>query len=105
MICESLSPCIIPAVLVPTKYGSTRICVDSKSINEITIKYHYAIPRLEDLLDKLQRATVFSKIDITTGYYQIRVCEEDEWKTTFKTKTGLYEWLILPFDFMAFVSS
>ena len=73
------------------------MCVDFRSLNKITVKNHYPLLGIDDFIDKLRYAKYFTNLYLQSGYHQVRIAEEDIWKTTFKTKQGLFEWLVMPF--------
>ena len=93
----SVSPWGAPVLFVKKKDGTLRMCIDYLQLNKVTVKNKYPLLRIEDLFYQLKRAGVFSKIDIRSGYYQLRVKEVDVPKTTFRTRYGHYEFLVMPF--------
>jgi hypothetical protein len=93
----SKSPYAAPILFVKKANGELRMCLDFRALNELTVKNRYPLPLIEDLLDQLKGATYFSKLDLASGYHQIRVAEDDVPKTAFTTRYGLFEFLVLPF--------
>jgi hypothetical protein len=79
------------------KDGTQQMCVDYRSLNEVTIKNKYPLPRIEDLFDQMKGASVFSKIDLRSGYHQLKIRESDIPKTAFHTRYGLYEYIVMSF--------
>ena len=91
----SVSPWGAPVLFVKKKVGTLRMCIDYRQINKVTVKNKYPLPRIEDLFDQLKGASVFSKIDLRSRYYQLRVKEVDVPKTAFRTRYGHYEFLVM----------
>ncbi|KAK1424218.1 hypothetical protein QVD17_19539 [Tagetes erecta] len=93
----SSSPWGAPILFVKKKDGTFRMCIDYRELNKVTVKNRYPLPRIDDLFDQLQGSGVYSKIDLRSGYHQLRVRDEDITKTAFRTRYGHYEFAVMPF--------
>ena len=97
LIKPSTSPYASPIIFVKKKDGGFRLCIDYRALNNMTVKNKYPLPRIDDLLDRLHGAKYFTKMDMASGYHQVRLAEEDVYKSAFRTRYGHYEWTVLPF--------
>ncbi|GKV02736.1 hypothetical protein SLEP1_g15133 [Rubroshorea leprosula] len=93
----SVSPWGAPVLFVKKKDGSMRLCIDYRELNKVTVKDQYPLPRIDDLFDQLKGAQVFSKIDLRSGYNQLKIKSDDVPKAAFRTRYGHYEFIVMPF--------
>jgi hypothetical protein len=97
LIRPSVSPWGAPIIFIRKKDGSCRLCIDYHQLNKATIKNQYPLPRIDDLFDQMKGATVFSKIDLRSGYHQLRIKKDDVPKTTFRMRFENYKFVVLSF--------
>jgi hypothetical protein len=93
----SVSPWGAPVLFVKKKDGMLRLCIDFWQLNKVTVKNNYPLPRIDDLFDQLKDVKIFSKIDLRSGYHQVRIKDEDINKTSFRTRYGHYEFMVVSF--------
>ena len=90
----SVSPWGAPVLFVKKKDGTMRMCIDNRQLNKVTVKNKYPLPRIDDLFDQLQKASLFPNIDLMYGYHQLKITTSDIPKTAFRTRYGHYEFLV-----------
>ena len=93
----SVSPWGAPVLFVKKKYGNMRLCIDCSQLNKMIVNNKYPLPRINDLFDQVGGENIFSKLDLRSGYHQVRIKYEDISKTTFRTRHGHYEFVVIPF--------
>ena len=96
-ICHSKSPANSPILFVEKKDGTLRLCIDYRGLNRVTIRNHYPLPLIPELLNQLQAGRIFSKIDLRGAYNLVHIKLGDEWKTTFRTRYGHFEYMVMAF--------
>ena len=94
---SSVSPWGAPVLFVKKKDGTLRLCVDYRQLNKMIMKNKYLLPRIDELFNQLKGASIFSKIDLRSGYHQLRIKDADVHKTSFRMRYGHYEFLVMPF--------
>ena len=93
----NVSPWRAPVFFVKKKDATLRLCIDYRQLNKVTVKNKYPLPRIDDLFDQMRGAKLFSKIDLRSGYHQVRIKDKYIHKTTFRTRYGHYEFVVVPF--------
>ena len=94
----SVSPWGAPMLFVKKKDGTLRLCIDYRQLNKLTVKNKYLLPRIDDLFDQLKGSSIYSKINLRSGYHRLRIKDADVHKTTFRTHYGHYDFLVMPFE-------
>ncbi|PRP82731.1 hypothetical protein PROFUN_09816, partial [Planoprotostelium fungivorum] len=97
LIRASKSPCGAPILFAKKKDGTLRLCVDYRRLNDVTVKSTYPLPLIDEMLDRIRTGKIFTALDLKNAYWLVRIKKGDEWKTAFRTRYGLFEYLVMPF--------